>query len=508
MRKILIAIIVITITSCSKDYLIKENPNELSDGSFWVTQKDAYFGVNALYNSLCTNALYAGGLNSLVGLPMFDCYGDNTYNQWQYEGAGYFMTGNIDPSYYSFSNLWTACYAGIGRANVAIKNITEMPTDVISDSIKSNLVGQARFLRALHYTNLAIYFQDVPLITKPQTLAESYVPKNTFQEVYTQIIEDLTYASNVLPVTYPASQLGYATKGAALGLMARMKLYNKDYQGVLDATSTLLTMGYTLNTNYGGLFTESGEASKEILFQVRFSTLANDNKASFSTTYGSQPKVDELPMPNLVNDYYCLNGRPIAGNPQYNAATPKVNRDPRLAATIYFKGDVFVTSSGTVFNTTPHATNYGKRKYIASSGSVGSANGQDYYVVRYADVLLMRAEALVELNQLPEVYTLVDQVRQRPTVLMPKISNAEGINLSQAALRDIVRHERRVELALEGLRFFDLKRWGLVQQAFQTAIADNIPGYAVVYRGLKSEVFPIPQSEIRANASLVQHPAW
>ncbi len=508
MRKIIIAIIVITITGCSKDFLIKENPNELADGNFWLTQKDAYYGINALYNSLCTNALYSGGLNSLVGLPMFDCYGDNGYNQWGYEGAGYFMTANIDPSYYSFSNLWSACYAGIGRANVAIENIQAMPTSVISDSIKNNLVGQARFLRALHYMNLAIYFQDVPLITKPQTLIESYVPKNTFQEVSAQVIDDFTYAASVLPIVYPTAQTGYATKGAALGLLARMKLYTKDYQGVVDATNTLLTLGYTLNASYSPLFTQSGEASKEILFQVRFSTLTNDNKATFSTTYGSQPKVDELVMPNLVKDYYCTDGKPITSSPLYNPATPKANRDPRLTATVYFKGDVFITDAGTVFNTTPHPTNYGLKKYIASSGAVSSANGQDFYVIRYADVLLMRAEALVELNQLPEVYTLVDQVRQRPTVLMPKIANAEGANLSQAALRDVVKHERRVELAFEGLRFYDLKRWGTVQQAFQNAIADNIPGYPIVYRGGKSEIFPIPQSEIRANANLVQNPVW
>lgn len=508
MKKLLFITALFAITSCSKDYLEKSNLNQLADDSFWLTQKDAYFGINACYNSLTAVSLYSGGLNQVTGFPMFDCFGDNGYNQWQYEGAGYFMTGNIDPTYYFFSNLWSACYSGIGRTNVAIENIQKMPSSEISDSIRSNLLGQARFLRALHYMNLAIYFQDVPLITKPQTLAESYVPKNTFQEVSAQVIEDFKYAANVLPVTYPAAQAGYATKGAALGLLARMQLYNKDYQGVVDATNTLLTLGYTLNTSYSPLFTQSGEASKEILFQVRFSTTVNDNKSTFAATYGGTPKVDHLVMPNVVNDYYCINGKPITGNPQYNPATPKVNRDPRLAATVYFKGDVFITDVGTVFNTVNHATNYGLKKYIASSGSVASGGGQDFYVIRYADVLLMRAEALVELNQLPEVYTLVDQVRQRPTVVMPKISTVEGTNLSQGALRDIVRHERRVELAFEGLRYYDLKRWGTMQQACQAAIADNIPGYQVVYRGGKSEIFPIPASELRANASLVQNPVW
>jgi starch-binding outer membrane protein, SusD/RagB family len=128
-------------------------------------------------------------------------------------------------------------------------------------------------------------------------------------------------------------------------------------------------------------------------------------------------------------------------------------------------------------------------------------------VLRYADVLLMRAEALIELNQLtPEVYTLINRVRQR--VNMRTIEAAEGTNLSQDALRQILRHERRVEFAMEGLRFYDLKRWGLVEDAFKRAIADNIPGYVPVFQGLKSEIFPVPQTEIDVNNKMVQHPAW
>ena len=114
---------------------------------------------------------------------------------------------------------------------------------------------------------------------------------------------------------------------------------------------------------------------------------------------------------------------------------------------------------------------------------------------------------MVELNQLSTVSALVNQVRAR--VNMPTVESVEGSGLSQIALRDIVRHERRVEMALEGMRFFDLKRWGTVQQAFQAALADKIAGYSgIIYRGGKSETFPIPQSELDANTSLIQNPIW
>ena len=127
-------------------------------------------------------------------------------------------------------------------------------------------------------------------------------------------------------------------------------------------------------------------------------------------------------------------------------------------------------------------------------------------MIRYADVLLMRAEALVESNQLSEVYTLVNQVRQR--VNMPTVQSVEGASLTQAQLRDVVKHERRVELAFEGLRYYDLKRWNQVQTAYTKAIADNVNGYAPIYLPGKSEVFPIPLDELNVNSNLVQHPAW
>jgi hypothetical protein len=118
----------------------------------------------------------------------------------------------------------------------------------------------------------------------------------------------------------------------------------------------------------------------------------------------------------------------------------------------------------------------------------------------------MRAEALVELNQLDGVYGLVDDVRER--VGMPFVESVEGTGLSQDQLRTIVRHERRVELAAEGLRFFDLKRWNQVEAGFQRATADKIAGYAPNYRGDRSAIFPIPQRELDANDQLVQNPAW
>lgn len=511
MKKIIVIAIAFSLAGCSKSFTEKSSLTQIAKENFWKSEQDAQLAINGIYDALQDRSLYSGNLNATAGITMFDCFGDNLYNNYKWEGPGNFMIGIITPSDGMFSALWASSYKGIGRANAALENIQNMSTDLISQDKKEALFGQALFLRALFYFNLAVYFQDVPLITKVQTLEEAYVPKNTYQEVNAQIIQDLKDAINKLPVSYPSEQYGYATKGAALGLLARVSLYNKDYQGVLDATSALLSLGYTLNANYGQLFTEQGESSKEVIFSVRFNQDVSNNGELFSGTFLGNPAVDKLPMPNMVNDYYCTDGKPITASPLYNTATPKANRDPRLSASVYFKNDTFLVDTKAKFaGNVP--TKYGLRKYIrntsVSASGIAAYNpgGQDFYIIRYADVLLMRAEALIELNQLPEAYTLIDQVRQR--VNMPSVETAEGASLSQSQLRDVVRHERRVELAFEGLRYFDLKRWGDVQNAFLRAKADNVSGYAPIYLPGKSEVFPIPLGELNVNSNLVQNPVW
>lgn len=510
MKKLSIIIIIIVLTGCSKSFLDKRSLTQLGEASFWKTEQDAVLGVNGIYEVLQDRILYSGNLNGNAGMPMYDTFGDNAYNSFKFEGPGNFMAANIDPSNAFFSALWASLYKGIGRANNVLENIEKIPAGNISDSSKKALRGQALFLRSLFYSHLAVYFEDAPLVLKVQTLDEAYVTKNTYQELTTQIIADLKTAVTLLPVNYAASQYGYATRGAALGLLARFQLYNKDYQGVMESTTALLALGYSLNSSYAQLFTEQGEFSREILFSVRFSQDASDNGELFSGTFLAAPKVDQQPMPNLVRDYYCTDGRPITTSPLYNASNPKANRDPRLTASVYFRNDIFITDLNRAF-TGNTATGFGLKKYIrtaASAAGIGVFNpgGQDFIVLRYADVLLMRAEAMVELNQLAGVYALVNQVRVRSG--MPAVEAAEGSGLTQAVLRDVVRHERRVELAFEGLRFYDLKRWGAVQQAFQRVATDNIAGYGATFRAAKSQVFPIPLSELNANAKLVQHPAW
>ncbi len=501
--------------SCSNEFLDKPSLTAIPETKFWKTEADAFLALNGIYTVLQDQPMYGGTLNVTgnTGLAQYDAFGDNAFNVWGYEGAGNYVQGNADPNYPLFLNKWNSCYRGIGRANEFIEKVQEIPSANLSDAKKAALLGQAYFLRALFYMELAIYYEEVPLILKFQKLEESYVPKNTYAELRDQIVIDLDAAIDALPVTYPTSQYGYATKNAARGLLARFQLYNKNYQAVVDLTTPMLG-AFTLESNYSTLFTEAGESSKEIVFSVRFAVGIDNNGEFFSATYApATPKVSLRPMKNAVQSFYGIDGKPI---PRTNPASlVKANRDPRLAASVYFNGDEwnFDVVPPVKFISSTSPTGYGLKKYLRTKvgtdlSPVFGKGAQDFLAIRYADILLMRAEALVELDQKTEVYTLVNQVRQRASVNMPKIENAEGINRTQSQLRDIVRQERRVELMFEGLRFFDLKRWGGLQVAYLRMQADAASGYVPIYRGKRSETFAIPQTEIDVNPNLVQNPAW
>lgn len=515
MKKIIIAILIaLTLTNCSDSYLERPSLTQIAENNFWKSESDAYLALNAAYSSLQARSLYGGNLNGFQGYPAFDCIGDNAYNQFEWEGPGEFMEGIVNPANGPILSQWNGLYQGIARVNLIIANVKNAPDSLIPVASKNSLLGQAYFLRALLYFNIAVYFETAPLITEPQTLETAYVPRNSYEEITAQIVTDLKLAINGLPVAHPTALYGYATKGAALGLLARVQLYNKQYDGefgVLELTRQAMTLGYGLNPSYAQLFTEAGEKSNEIVFAVRFFRVTGAaNGENFSATFGGTPKVDQRPMPNLVNDYYCTDGKPITSSPLYNAANKGLNRDPRATATFYFNGNQFITNPATNFNAAGSVTGYGQKKYIrtgpdSQGNPVGGDGSQDFIVIRYADILLMRAEAMAEKGDISGATNLINTIRAR--VSMPSVAAAEGV-VNQAQMIAIVRHERRVELALEGLRFMDLKRWGTMLDAFQKASADAISNYAPQYLGRKSEVFPIPLTEIQVNPNLTQNPDW
>lgn len=520
MKKIVILIcLILVFSNCSSDFINTPSKNDLDSGNFFKTEQDVLLALNGIYSSLQGSGMYGGGLNQWQGIPGYDGLGDNAFNQYKWEGPGNFMEGLATPNTGIFNQLWTDTYRTITRANLVIQKVQEISVDLIPQTTKNELLGQAYFLRGLLYFNLAVFYESAPLILEPLDIEDAFVSKNTFDELMAQIVIDLKFASDNLPLSHP-NAFGYATKGAALSLFARVQLYNKQYtgtDGVLNLTNKVLGLGYTLHPNYSELFSNAGEQSSEIVFSVRFLQNAlTSNGETFSATFGGTPKIDQRPMPNLVNDFYCIDGLPISSSPLYNSNNQGLNRDPRANATIYFKDDIFFKPDPTdpsqdraFLGNGP--TTYGMRKYIRQSPdptvgiTIFGPGSQDFYVIRYADVLLMRAEAMVETGDVNGAMDLVNQVRAR--VGMPRVQDVSGA-VGVGQMRTIVRHERRVELALEGLRFYDLKRWNQIEEGVIRASGDPVPSYNPQYLQGKSSVFPIPQNEIDVNPNLKQHPAW
>ena len=274
MKKILFAIgFALTLTNCSNDFIDRASLTQIAENNFWTSESDAFLALNAVYSTLQSKSMYGGNLNGWQGFPNFDGLGDNSFNNFKWEGLGNFMEGNIDPSNGPTEAIWNSLYQGISRVNSVVKNVNDISEDVIPLETKNELLGQAYFLRALFYFNLSVYFEDAPLITEPQTLQDAFVPKNTYAEITEQVRTDLKLAVDFLPVSHPNDLYGYATKGAALGLFARVQLYNKEYNGefgVLALTEQAMGLGYALHPNYAELFTPENETSPEIIFSIRF----------------------------------------------------------------------------------------------------------------------------------------------------------------------------------------------------------------------------------------------
>ena len=217
----ILIICLVSFSGCNDDFLERSSRTQLAAGNFWLNGSDAQLAVNGIYDALQARVLYSGNLNATAGIPMHDCFADNAFNNYKYEGPGNFAEARLDPSGGIFDAFWTANYSGIGRANNVIENLPLIPEGSIDDETRNSLMGQALFLSALFYINLAVYFEEVPLILEVQDLEDAYVPKNSYDEIRNSIVSDLETAIGLLPDQHPADEFGYATRGAALSLLAR-----------------------------------------------------------------------------------------------------------------------------------------------------------------------------------------------------------------------------------------------------------------------------------------------
>lgn len=522
----------IILTSCD-DLLTTPPLDMIGDEQWWKTKGQVDMMVGSCYTELY-------GPDEVV---YRDCLADNgKYRNGSIPAVG---NGTHDTSNGYIKGLWR--YGSIAKLNYVLEGIEKSKEFISGDEYKQ-LSAQVRFIRAFIYYDMMFYFGDVPLITKVLTVGESRETSRQpraevlafiLKEIEEGVIKDITVA--------PSGESGRINIDIVNAFLARIYLHEKNYDKVLQYTNEVInSKRYELYPDYDALFRpQTDGANKEVIFETQYSFplyvhSLNRDLSPVSSVYRGWSQVAGLQ--SLVDDYECINGHAFHDCEALgceNVAKRKALesekrrgeyelRDPRLHATIMYPfyewkvGDVVRSVYGVddplskdYVKAETHMSGYILTKWVDLEGGdpERTKSCKNLTIIRYADVLLMRAEALIEKNQdLGEAVTLLNSIRTRAG--MP----ANMKVTSQSELRDKMRHERRTELAFEGLRYYDMIRWRIADKvrkgnaygARLKAVNANMDNKLMEERFWddKMYLFPIPQEARDLNPNLTQNTGW
>jgi len=468
---------------CSNSFLEVPPPGQTPATQFWTSADDANKAVNAMYANLHSWTSVAFAPIAVESMGSDDTEkGSNATDATFMNNFDNFSASSNEGQ---LSDFWSGQYQSINFCNQVLDNVPKISMD---GALKSRYLAEAKFVRAYCYFRLVRAFGDVPLRLKvPATSAEYNIARNPKAEVWTAIEADLTDAAGVLPQSYSAADLGRATKGAALALHAKVAMYQKKWADVLNYTNQVMALGYSLFPNYEQLFRIANENCQESVFELQCALIPGNTGASNS-------------------QYSQVQGvrASVGGGWGFNVPTADLAAayepgDPRRDATIIFRGET--TPEGDAIPPTGDNPMYNQKSYVPFSLFVNGYNEgcqQNIRVIRYADVLLMNAEAANETGNSALALASLELVRARAragnAAILPKITTTD-----QAALRTAIYNERRVELAMEFDRYFDVIRQGRGTAVF------GPKGWTAN----KNEVWPVPQSEIDLSAGLLtQNPGY
>lgn len=378
--------------------------------------------------------------------------------------------------------LWLGHFSLINKANIVLDQIVNGPNKTAPDAAKVQAEAEAKFMRGYAYFMLVRLFGRVPLIDKVFTdaAAQSNVPQSAPAAIYTLIESDLQFAATNLPLSWDPKFVGRLTKGAANGLLAKVYLTQQKWAQAMTTANLVITSNqYDLSTPYNKIFSEDGENSKESVFEIQATATATQ-----PTAYGSQyASVQGVRGTGVWNLGWGFN------SPSTNLEAAYETGDPRKARTILYAGGTSIYGEAVPAGLPNPRYNHKVYSNPAIRASIGNQFGwwMNVRLLRYADVVLMYAEAANETGNTTEALDKLELVRARAragnNAILPKVTTT-----NQALLRDAIRQERRVELAMEHDRFFDLVRWGIAGQVLQAA------GKSFVEP--KHNLLPIPQAQI------------
>lgn len=468
---------------CKKSFLDVDPQGVPQAQEFWKTEADATKAVNAMYANLRSweNVGFAaiaiesmGSDEAEKGSSASDAPFHNNFDNFSATST----EGQL-------KDFWKGQYQNVNLANQVLDNIPAIEMD---PALKTKYLAEAKFVRAYAYFRLVRAFGDVPLrLNIPKDAGEYNIPRAPKAEVWAQIERDLTDAEAVLPASVAAADIGRFTKGSALALHAKVAMYQAKWAEVLALTNQVMGMGYRLFPSFEGTFRIPNENNQESVIEIQAQLIQSIAGASNS-------------------QYSQIQG--VAGTPWggwgFNVPTQVLADafepgDPRRDATIIFRGET--TPQGDAIPTSVPNPMYNQKAYVPSSYYVTGFNqgaDQNIRVIRYAEVLLMNAEAANELGDANRALTSLNQVRQRARGNNPAVLPDVTVT-DQNQLRLAIWHERRVELAMENDRYFDVIRQGRALEVFGPK----------GWKPNKNEVWPVPSDEIDLSAGvLTQNPGY
>ena len=487
-------VLILTLLLSGCDFLNRSPYDSVDTSQGFQTLADAEAAINAAYQPLQWAKLYnmriwtldiiAG--NSEVGA------GGGTDGEETVDLANFIA----DADNFAALDLWRGPSPGILRCNFVLQKVPAMNID---ETIKGRILGEAHFLRAHYYFLLVRLFGGVPLQTEPaDSDSDLLLPRASAEEVYELIVEDLDQAITLLPQrsAYTQEHIGRATKEAAMAELARVYLTHyqdyEHYQLVVDLCEEIRKMGYQLEADYADLWNPSKQNGVESIFEVQYygktnyDFWSNENQASWLSTF-TGPRNS-----GMAAGCYGWNQPTAEFVSQYETG------DVRKEKTVFYTG--CPTFDGMTYSSAYSTTGYNVRKFLLTKTQSPDYNtsNQNWVVTRYADVLLMKAEALNEMGQTTLAEAPLYEVRCRAG--LTNRSTIEG--LSQMQMREKIIHERRMELAFEGHRWFDMIRY---KDNYALNFLHSIGKTAATSKHL---LLPIPTQEREANPKLTQNPGW
>ena len=469
----IITILSSVLYSCKKNFLDVDPQGEEEAGQFFTTEQDAIQSVTSIYGNLNTWEECGFPWLAIMSIPSDDADKGSSPGD-----AGFldeFDNFTMSPTQFLIDLFWKGQYAGINLSNQCIQNIPAIP---MNEGLKNRLIAEAKFLRAYHYFNLVRAFGDVPRVIKiPETETELNPFRVSKNEIYLLIEQDLTEAAANLPLSYSGSDVGRATSGSAIAMLTKVNMYQKNWGAAVSNAERVINAGYTLVNDYQQIYRL--ENNSESIFEVQTEDDVRcgltDNWTNIQAVRGQWGWGLNTPSEDLNNAYE-------AG-------------DTRREGTILYKGET--TPQGDKVTDFASNPRYNQKAYQPTSIPItcgADPKEVNRKVLRLGEIYLIHAEACNETSQPDKALISLNLVRARAGL-------GPVTNKDQNQLRDIIWKERRVEMAMEEDRFFDLVRQGRAGTVLRAAGKQFVDG--------KNEVFPIPQNQITLSGGrLTQNPGY